>query len=106
MSGQTFGALPFILVRWPRRFWRWLMAVPLALGVAVFLTELCPKPLRAPISFLTELLAAIPSVVYGLVGGVCAGADDTRQPMGPFLVKYLGWTGFFEDGTPTSAWGC
>ena len=43
-----------------------LMAVPLALGVAIFLTELCPKPLRAPISFLTELLAAIPSVVYGL----------------------------------------
>ena len=55
-----FGALPFIFGTLATSLLALLMAVPLALGVAVFLTELCPRPLRAPISFLTELLAAIP----------------------------------------------
>jgi phosphate transport system permease protein len=54
------------------------MAVPLALATSIFLLDICPKFLRGPISFLTELLAAIPSVVYGLVGRVCAGADHSR----------------------------
>src|SRR6266550_1016784 len=45
-----------------------LLAVPLALGVAIYLTEFSPKWLRQPIAFLVELLAAIPSVVYGLWG--------------------------------------
>jgi len=71
------------------------MAVPLALGVAVFLTELCPRPLRAPISFLTELLAAIPSVVYGL-WAVFVLVPIMRDVLGPFLVKTLGWTGLFD----------
>src|ERR1700722_19470857 len=61
-----FGALPFIFGTLATSFLALLMAVPLALGVAIFITELCPKVLRTPISFLTELLAAIPSVVYGL----------------------------------------
>jgi phosphate transport system permease protein len=72
-----------------------LMAVPLALGVAVFLTELCPRVLRAPISFLTELLAAIPSVVYGL-WAVFILVPLMRDVLGPFLYSTLGWTGFFE----------
>jgi phosphate transport system permease protein len=63
--------------------------------VAIFLTELCPQKLRAPISFLTELLAAIPSVVYGL-WAVFVLVPLMRDQLGPFLVKYLGWTGFFE----------
>ncbi len=71
------------------------MAVPLALGVAIFLTELCPRPLRAPISFLSELLAAIPSVVYGL-WAVFVLVPLMRDTIGPFLVKTLGWTGLFE----------
>ena len=60
-----FGALPFIFGTLATSLLALAMAVPLALGVAVFLTDLCPAKLRAPISFLTELLAAIPSVVYG-----------------------------------------
>ena len=71
------------------------MAVPLALGVAIFLTELCPQPLRAPISFLTELLAAIPSVVYGL-WAVFVLVPLMREVLGPFLLKTLGWTGLFD----------
>ena len=90
-----FGAFSFIYGTLATSLLALLIAVPLALGVAVFLTELCPYPLRAPISFLTELLAAIPSVVYGL-WGVFVLVPLMRDVMGPFLVKTLGWTGFFE----------
>jgi phosphate transport system permease protein len=94
VSGD-FGALPFIYGTLATSLLALLMAVPLALGVAIFLTELCPRPLRAPISFLTELLAAIPSVVYGL-WAVFVLVPIMRDQLGPFLYKTLGWTGFFE----------
>jgi phosphate transport system permease protein len=94
VSGD-FGALPFIYGTLATSFLALLMAVPLALGVAIFLTELCPQRLRAPISFLTELLAAIPSVVYGL-WAVFVLVPIMRDQLGPFLYKTLGWTGFFE----------
>jgi phosphate transport system permease protein len=90
----VFGALPFIYGTLATSFLALLMAVPLALGVAVFITELCPKALRAPISFLTELLAAIPSVVYGL-WAVFVLVPIMRDQLGPFLVRYFGWTGLF-----------
>jgi phosphate transport system permease protein len=94
VSGD-FGALPFIYGTLATSFLALLMAVPLALGVAIFITELCPQVLRAPISFLTELLAAIPSVVYGL-WAVFVLVPLMRDVLGPFLYKVLGWTGFFE----------
>ncbi len=93
VSGD-FGALPFIYGTLMTSILALIMAVPLALGVAIFLTELCPRPLRAPISFLTELLAAIPSVVYGL-WAVFVLVPLMRDTLGPFLVKTLGWTGLF-----------
>jgi len=93
-AAGDFGALPFIFGTLATSFLALLMAVPLALGVAIFLTELCPQVLRGPISFLTELLAAIPSVVYGL-WAVFVLVPLVQDPIGPFLVKYLGWTGFF-----------
>jgi phosphate transport system permease protein len=93
VSGD-FGAFPFIFGTLATSFLALLMAVPLALGVAIFITELCPRSLRAPISFLTELLAAIPSVVYGL-WAIFVLVPLVRDTIGPFLVKYLGWTGFF-----------
>jgi len=94
VSGD-FGALPFIYGTLVTSLLALAMAVPLALGVAIFLTELCPRPLRAPISFLSELLAAIPSVVYGL-WAVFVLVPLMRDTIGPFLVKILGWTGLFE----------
>jgi phosphate transport system permease protein len=90
-----FGALPFIYGTLVTSMLALVIAVPLALGVAIFLTELCPKPLRAPISFLTELLAAIPSVVYGL-WAVFVLVPLMRSVLGPFLLKTFGWTGLFE----------
>lgn len=89
-----FGAFPFIYGTLLTSMLALLLAVPLALGVAIFLTELCPKALRAPISFLTELLAAIPSVVYGL-WAVFVMVPIMRDTLGPWLVKYFGWTHLF-----------
>src|SRR6476619_5286221 len=63
-----FGALPFIWGTLYSSVLALLLATPVALGIAVFLSELCPQRLRQPLVFLTELLAAIPSIVYGLWG--------------------------------------
>jgi phosphate transport system permease protein len=63
-----FGALPFIYGTLLSSILALLIALPLALGLAIFLTELAPRWLGSPIAFATELLAAIPSVVYGLWG--------------------------------------
>ena len=94
VSGD-FGAFPFIYGTLATSFLALLIAVPLALGVAIFITELCPRPLRAPISFVTELLAAIPSVVYGL-WAVFVLVPIMRDQIGPFCTRFLGWTHLFE----------
>lgn len=90
-----FGAFTFIYGTLATSLLALVIAVPLALGVAIFLTELCPRPLRAPVSFLTELLAAVPSVVYGL-WGIFVLVPLMRDVLGPFFVKFFGWTGFFS----------
>ncbi|MBO2519324.1 phosphate ABC transporter permease subunit PstC [Limnochorda sp.] len=65
---EQFGALPFVYGTLVSSLIAILLAVPLGLGVAFFLSEMAPRWLREPVSFLVELLAAIPSVVYGLWG--------------------------------------
>jgi phosphate transport system permease protein len=67
VAGQ-FGALPFIWGTLYSSILALILATPVALGIAVFISELCPAWLRQPLVFLTELLAAIPSIVYGLWG--------------------------------------
>jgi len=95
-----FSALPFLYGTLVSSFLALLMAVPLAIGVAVFLTEMCPRWLRAPLAFITELLAAIPSVIYGL-WAVFVLVPLLREHVNPWLIKLLGWTGFFADDNPT-----
>ena len=63
-----FGALPFIWGTLYSSLLALLISTPIALGIAVFISELSPRRLRTPLAFLTELLAAIPSIVYGLWG--------------------------------------
>jgi phosphate transport system permease protein len=63
-----FGALPFIWGTLYSSALALLIATPVALGIAIFISELCPAALRQPLVFVTELLAAIPSIVYGLWG--------------------------------------
>jgi phosphate transport system permease protein len=66
-----------------------VIAIPLGVGVAIFLSELCPTKLRTPISLLVELLAAIPSVVYGL-WGIFIFLPSVVTPAGNFLAETLG----------------
>jgi phosphate transport system permease protein len=67
VSGD-FGALPFIWGTVYSSILALLVATPIALGIAIFISELSPRMLRQPLAYLTELLAAIPSIVYGLWG--------------------------------------
>lgn len=97
---EHFSALPFIYGTLLSSFLALLLAVPLAVGVAVFLTEMCPKALRGPLAFLTELLAAIPSVIYGL-WAVFVLVPLLREYVNPYLIRGFGWTGFFGDDNPT-----
>ena len=91
----VFGAAPMIFGTLASSLLALLIAVPLALGVAIFLTEFAPKWLRQPIAFLVELLAAIPSVVYGL-WGVFVLIPFLRGYVVPPLRAALGWTPFFQ----------
>ncbi len=92
---EQFGALPFIYGTLVSSLVALVIAVPLAVGVAVFTTEMCPRGIRAPLSFFVELLAAIPSVIYGL-WAMFVLVPLLSGYVQPFLSKTLGWTGLFE----------
>ena len=64
----VFGGLPSIYGTLVTSALAMLVAVPVGIGVAIFLTELCPRPLRRPIGIAIELLAGIPSIIYGIWG--------------------------------------
>jgi phosphate transport system permease protein len=99
---EDFGALPFIYGTVVSSLLGLLIAVPLSIGTALFLTEICPRRLRAVLSLLVELLAAIPSVIYGL-WGIFVLAPFLRVYVQPFLGRYFGWTGLFSG--PKYGWG-
>jgi phosphate transport system permease protein len=86
---DNFGALPAIYGTLATSFIAMLIGIPLALGIAVFLTELCPPPLRRPIGTLVELLAAIPSIIYG-IWGLFVLAPFLQLTVQPFLIDTLG----------------
>ncbi len=95
-----FSALPFLYGTLVSSILALLMAVPLAIGLAIFLTEMCPRALRGPLAFITELLAAIPSVIYGL-WAVFVLVPIMRAHVNPLLIHALGWTGLLNDQNPT-----
>jgi len=95
---EQFGAWAFVYGTLVSSLVALVLAVPLALGVAIFITEMCPAWLKGPLAFTTELLAAIPSVIYGL-WAIFVLVPILRQYLEPFLGKYFGWAGLFE-GTP------
>src|ERR1700737_2182311 len=92
---DQFGALPFVYGTIVSSILALLISVPLAIGVAVYITEMSPRWLRGALAFTTELLAAIPSVIYGL-WAIFVLVPLLRQYLEPWLAKYLGWTGLFE----------
>jgi len=92
---DQYGALPFVYGTVVSSALALLIAVPLAVGVAVYITEMSPRWMRGALAFTTELLAAIPSVIYGL-WAIFVLVPLLRQYVQPFLAKYLGWTTLFS----------
>ena len=90
-----YGALPFIYGTVVSSLIALLISVPLSLGIAVFLVEQAPHYIARPVGFLVELLAAIPSVVYGL-WGIFVLAPFLRVHVEPPLARWLGWLPFFQ----------
>jgi phosphate transport system permease protein len=99
---EHFGALPFIYGTLVSSLLALIIAVPLAIGVAVFTTEMCPKALRGPLSFFVELLAAIPSVIYGL-WAIFVLVPILSSYVQPVLAKSFSWTGLV--GGPQFGYG-
>jgi phosphate transport system permease protein len=91
---KQFGALPFIMGTLQTSFLALAIAIPLSLGIAVFLAELAPQWLRMPLGFLVELLAAVPSVVYGL-WGLYVFIPAFVRPLAVFLSNTFGFLPFF-----------
>ena len=94
-----FGALPFIYGTVASSLIALLISVPFSLGIAIFLVEQAPHYISRPVGFLVELLAAIPSVVYGL-WGIFVLAPFLRNYIEPALASVLGWLPLFK-GTIT-----
>src|SRR6266508_1429098 len=92
---EVYGAAPMIFGTLASSLLALLIAVPLALSVAIFLTEFAPRWLRQPVAFLVELLAAIPSVVYGL-WGIFVLIPFLRSYVVPPLKAVFGWTPFLQ----------
>src|SRR6185369_2374208 len=90
-----FGALPFVYGTIASSVIALLISVPFSLGIAIFLVEQAPYYIARPVAFLVELLAAIPSVVYGL-WGIFVLAPVLRQYVEPALAKTLGWLPLFR----------
>jgi phosphate transport system permease protein len=91
----VYGALPFIYGTLITSLLALLLAGFIGLGGAIFLSELSPGWVRTPLSFLIELLAAIPSVVYG-VWGIFVLSPFLKTSVVPGLKATLGWTPFFQ----------
>jgi phosphate transport system permease protein len=89
------GALPFLYGTIVTSTVALLLAVPVALGVALFLTDLGPLPLRRPVAALVELLAAVPGVVYGLWAAIVL-APLLRTTLEPALETHLGFLPMFR----------
>lgn len=92
---NEYGALAFVYGTIASSVLALIISVPLSLGVAIFLTEQAPHKIARPVTFLVELLAAIPSVVYGL-WGIFVLAPFLRETVGPIFGAALGWTPFFS----------
>ena len=92
---EVYGAAPMIFGTLASSLVALLIAVPLALSVAIFLTEFSPRWVRQPVAFLVELLAAIPSVVYGM-WGIFVLIPFLRSYVVPPLKAVFGWTPFLQ----------
>lgn len=93
-----FGARPYIWGSVVSAILALLLATPLSIGTALYVTEIAPKKFGAVVASLVELLAAIPSVIYGL-WGILVMAPWLQKTVEPFLIEHFGFLPFFT-GAP------
>ncbi len=92
---QSFGGLAAIYGTVVSSIIAIVIAVPISLGIAIFLTEMAPAWLKGPIGTAIELLASIPSIIYGM-WGLFIFAPLISEYVAPFMNQYLGWTVLFS----------
>jgi phosphate transport system permease protein len=103
IDAMAFGVLDLLQVTVMVSLVALVIAMPIALGIAIFLTEYSPKRLRGPLAYVIDLLAAVPSIVYGL-WGLLVLAPAVR-PIAEWLNGNLSWIFLFADGTGSVAGG-
>jgi len=94
-NNQVFGVLPMLYGSLVTSAIALIIGVPISLGVAIFLSEISPHVLRSPVSFVVEMLAAVPSVIYGL-WGLFILAPILRTNVYPILESRLGFLPIFQ----------
>jgi phosphate transport system permease protein len=92
---NVFGVAPAIFGTLVTSAFALIFAIPIGVGTAIFLVDFCPRAIQRPLAFIVELLAAVPSVIYGLFGFLVLAPwlQTTGQP---WLQKYLGFLPFFQ----------
>ena len=98
VAPEEYGAAPFVYGTLVTAALALLLGVPVSLGIAIFLSELAPSWLRIPLTYIVELLAAVPSVVYGL-WGLFVLAPVMRDSIEPVIQNLFGWLPILQ-GTP------
>jgi len=95
---NSYGVAPAIFGTIVTSVFALIFAVPIGIGAAIFLTDFCPRALRVPLAFIAELLAAVPSIIFGLWGFLTLAPWLNTQGE-PWLGRHLGFLPFFQ-GTP------
>lgn len=103
INAMAFGVLDLLLVTVMVSVFALVLAMPVALGIAIFLTEYAPKKLSRPLAYVIDLLAAVPSIVYGLWGLLVFA--PAIAPLAVWLNEHLGWIPIFADGSGSTRGG-
>ncbi|OBF16199.1 phosphate ABC transporter permease subunit PstC [Mycobacterium sp. ACS4331] len=102
-SAMKFGILDLLQVTVFVSVFALMLAMPVALGIAIFLTQYAPRRVAGPLAYLVDLLAAVPSIIYGVWGLYVLA--PVLQPFALWLNEYLGWLFLFATGNASVAGG-
>ena len=102
-SAMTFGILDLLQVTVFVSLFALVLAMPVALGIAIFLTQYSPRRLAGPLAYMVDLLAAVPSIVYGVWGLYVLA--PVLKPLAVWLNENLSWIFLFDTGTASVAGG-
>ena len=102
-SAMQFGILDLLQVTVFVSVFALLLAMPVALGIAIFLTQYAPRRVAGPLAYMVDLLAAVPSIIYGVWGLYVLA--PVIKPLAMWLNENLGWLFLFQTGNASVAGG-